>query len=103
MDPGQDYVLSGLGDEHPEHCQNARHPKLDCSYGCLKEQMVSLIQSTLQDVKIQQTQFKVCFSVTNTHEISHHGRWDGKHTLEQHVYGSERGGRHSFKQSIQHS
>lgn len=32
MDPRQDNVLSGLGDEYPEHRQDARHPQLDCSY-----------------------------------------------------------------------
>lgn len=32
MDSGQDNVLSGLGDEYPEHRQDTRHPQLDCSY-----------------------------------------------------------------------
>ncbi len=36
-------------------------------------------------------------------EMSHHGGRGGEHTLEQHVYRSERRGRHSLKQSVQHS
>lgn len=36
-------------------------------------------------------------------KISHHGDRDGEHALQQHVYGSERGGRYSLKQSVQHS
>lgn len=37
---------------------------------------------------------------TLSDEMSHHGGWDGEHTLEQHVNRSERGGCHRLKQSV---
>lgn len=37
MDPGQDDVFSGLGDEHSEHGQDTRHPELNGGYRSLGE------------------------------------------------------------------
>lgn len=36
VDPRQDDVLGGLGHEYSEHCQDSRHPQLDCSDRCLQ-------------------------------------------------------------------
>ena len=41
VDPGQDNVLSRLGDEHPEHRQDPRHPQLHRPYRSLEEKKVS--------------------------------------------------------------
>lgn len=53
VDPGQDDVLSRLGDEHPEHRQDPRHPQLHRPYGSLEE---------------KKSQY-VCFYLKNRHGL----------------------------------
>lgn len=74
VDPRQDNVLSGLGDEDPEHRQDTGHPQLDCRHGRLEEQTFGF-KSNIYVWQLLEAFWRILYEVIIRSRCHLHTRW----------------------------